>query len=54
MRVRAFARLHILHEFGVARVGHVENAHAGHVILGVLHATLATVVAIATAFGGKE
>ena len=43
-----------LTSFGALRVGDVVDAHAGHVVLRVLHAALRAVVAIAAALGGDE
>jgi hypothetical protein len=54
MRVRAFARLHVLDQLRRFRVRDIVDAHARHVILRVLHAALAAVVAIARAFGRDE
>ena len=54
VRMRPFARLHVLHELGRLRVRHVVNAHAGKVVLGVLHTLIPAIVAIACPFGGDE
>ena len=54
VRVRAFAGLHVLDELRRLRVGHVEDAHAGHVVLRILHAPFAAIIAVARALGGQE
>ena len=54
VRVRAFARLHVLDQLGRLRIAHVEDAHAGHVILGILHAAVAAVVTVTGPFSREE
>ena len=54
VRVRAFARLHVPDELRGLRVGHVVDSHTGHVVLRILHATVAAIIAVARALGGKE
>src|SRR5262249_55031327 len=54
VRVRSFARLHVLDQLRMRWIRDVEDADAGHVIRRILHAAVGAVVAIAIALGGDE
>jgi hypothetical protein len=54
VRVRSLAGLHVLHEAGLSRVGHVVDADTRHVVFRILHSALRAVVPVATAFRGEK